>query len=760
MRLSRIAKLLLAVLALGTATAHAIEPFTIRDIRVEGLQRTEAGTVFSYLPVRVGDRLDDEKSSQALKALFATGFFKDVRIEVQGDVMIVMVEERPAIAVVDISGTKDIEKDSLKKALRDNGLAEGRIFDRAVVERAEQEIKRQYLSRGRYAAQVTTTITPLERNRVGVSFVVAEGEIAKIRQINIVGTKEIREKDLLSELNLSAGNWVSWYTKNDQYSKAKLNADLETIRSYYLNRGYLEFNIESTQVSITPDKQDIFITINITEGKKYKITDVKLAGELLIPEAEVMKLIDIKPGDAYSGQKVADASKKIVDRLGAEGYAFANANAQPEINKEKAEAAFTFFIDPGRRVYVRRVNVGGNTRTKDVVIRRELRQMEGAYYDVEKLNESKKRLDRLDYFREVTIDTPPVAGTTDQVDVSVNITEKPTGAILAGIGFSSADKLSVSGSVSQQNFMGTGNAVSVQANSSKVNKTYSASYTNPYYTVDGVSRGFDAYFRTYDPDSQNLGDYRLRTVGAGVRFGYPLTNIDTLTFGLNPEHSNLRLGSTPPARFTNFVAAYGNSTNTLLGTVSWARDTRDSGLNPTEGGTQSLVLDSGVAGSLRYYRITYNHARYFTVFRDSVIALRGDAGIGRGTSGKPLPFYKNFYAGGLGTVRGFRQSSLGPKDSNGEYMGAEGRLVLNAEYLMPLPGFGRDKSIRWGGFVDGGNVFSQGAGFKFGDLRWSSGLMLDWTSPFGPLRFSYAFPMNKKAGDALQRFQFQVGNVF
>ena len=447
--------------ALFSASCFAFQPFVVKDIRVEGIQRTEAGTVFSYLPVKVGETMTDEKAAQAIKALFATGFFKDVRIEVENDVIVVVLEERPAIAQVDFVGIKEFDKDALKKGLKEIGLAESRIFDRSMLERAEQELKRQYLSRGLYAVNITTTVTPLERNRVGINFAVDEGEVSKIRQINIVGTQAFKEKDLLDVFALRTPNWISWYTKNDQYSKQKLSADLETLKSYYHDRGYIEFDVESTQVSISPDKKDIYITINVKEGEKFTVSAVKLAGELTLPEDELRKLVRIKPGEVFSREKLTETTKLINEKLGNDGFAFSNVNAAPEIDKDKKLVAFTIFIDPGRRVYVRRINVSGNTKTRDEVIRREARQMEGAWYDGEKINKTRTRVDRLGYFEEVNIETPAVPGTTDQVDVNMNVKEKPTGNVMLGAGFSSSEKFVVSGSVSQNNIFGSGKHLSV-----------------------------------------------------------------------------------------------------------------------------------------------------------------------------------------------------------------------------------------------------------------------------------------------------------
>src|SRR4051812_39639927 len=482
-------------LALSAVPAQAIEPFVIKDIRVEGIQRTEPGTVFSYLPVKVGDTMTDEKASQTIRALFATGFFRDVSIEAEEGVLVVLVQERPSIAQIEFTGLREFDKDTVLKAMNQIGLAEGRIFDKGLLDRAEQELKRQYLTRGRYGANVNTTVTPLERNRVALNFAVDEGDAAKIRQVSIIGNQAFSEKELKRQITLRTPGILTWYSKADQYSRQKLSADLETLRSYYLDRGFLEFNIESTQVSITPDKKDIYITVAVSEGPKYTVSDVKLAGELLIPEAELRKLITLKKGDVFSRARIAESTKAISDRLGNEGYAFANVNAAPDLDKETRQAAFTFFVDPGRRVYVRRITIAGNTRTRDEVIRREMRQMEGGWFSSGKIATSRSRIDKLGYFTEVNMETPAVQGTTDQVDVNVTVAEKPTGAVLLGAGFGSGEGVILSGSVTQQNIFGSGKHVSIGLNTSKLNTTYAFSYTDPYYTVDGMSRGFDIYLR-------------------------------------------------------------------------------------------------------------------------------------------------------------------------------------------------------------------------------------------------------------------------
>ncbi len=750
--------------ALFSASALAFQPFVVKDIRVEGIQRTEAGTVFSYLPVKVGETMTDEKAAQAIKALFATGFFKDVRIEVENDVIVIVLEERPAIAQVDFVGIKEFDKDALKKGLKEIGLAESRIFDRSMLEKAEQELKRQYLSRGLYAVNITTTVTPLERNRVGINFAVDEGEVAKIQQINIVGAQVFKEKDLLGIFALRTPNWISWYTKNDQYSKQKLSADLETLKSYYHDRGYIEFDVESTQVSISPDKKNIFITINVKEGEKYTVSAVKLAGELTLPEDELRKLVRIKPGEVFSREKLTETTKQINEKLGNEGFAFSNVNAAPEIDKDKKQVAFTIFIDPGRRVYVRRISVTGNTRTRDEVIRREARQMEGAWYDGEKINKTRTRVDKLGYFDEVNVETPPVPGTTDQVDVNLNVKEKPTGNVMLGAGFSSAEKFVVSGSVSQNNIFGSGKHLSVNVNSGKINKTYSLSFTDPYHTVDGVSRGFDLYRRDTDPSSTAIANYKTSSMGAGVRYGFPIAEDNSIGVGLSFDSTKVKTYANSPQRYIAFVNKFGSSNTTLLLNTTWANDQRDSLIYTTKGTVQRAYGEVGLpGGDLKFYKLNYQHQKFFPLTKDITLMLNGEYGFGDGYGGEPLPFFRHFYAGGIGSVRGFKSGSLGPHDdppNHKDALGGNKRLVANAEFLMPIPGIGLDKSFRFGGFADAGYVWATSQKMRLSDLRYSIGISVAWSSPFGPLKFSIAQPLNKKSGDQIERFQFQMGTSF
>jgi outer membrane protein insertion porin family len=760
MRLRLLAAAFVLLALAQSAAAQLFRPFTVRDIRVEGLQRIEPGTVFSYLPVKVGELMTEEKAQQALRALFATGFFRDVRLEVENDVLVVLVEERPAIAQIDFSGIREFDDETLRRVLRELGLAEGRTFDRALLDGAEQELKRQYLSRGRYAAEVQATVTPLERNRVGISFAVSEGEIAKIRSIRIVGARAFAEGDLLDLFSLRTPNWLSWYTKNDQYSRQKLTADIETLRAHYQNRGYLDFNVESTQVSITPDRRDIYITVNVTEGEKYTVSDVQLAGQMLVPREELEKLVRVKAGDVFSRERLTESTKAISDRLGNDGYAFANVNAVPQVDKDKRTVAFSIVIDPGRRVYVRRILIAGNTKTRDEVIRREMRQLEGAYYDASKIQLSKTRIDRTQYFKDVNVETAPVPQSADQVDVNFTVEEKPTGSLLLGAGFSTVDRFVVSGSVSQSNVFGSGKFISAQVNSGKVNTNYSLSYLDPYYTVDGISQGFDVYLRRTDASSLSVGPYVTESLGGGLKFGYPLSEFDGISFGVNAEHVKLDTFSTSPQTYIDFVNQFGAKYTYAAGSVGWGRDTRDSALLPTRGLTTRASLEFA-GGDLRYYRLSLTHQWYRPLTRTLTLGLGGELGYVNGLGGKPVPFFKNFYAGGPGSVRGYRAFSLGPQDAAGNVLGGTRKVNGSAELLFPVPGAGQDKSLRLSAFIDAGQVYGKTEKFSLSELRYSAGVGLAWSSPFGPLRLSLAQPLNAKSGfDRTERLQLNFGAAF
>jgi len=758
------------IFSLFSQHALALEPFVVKDIRVEGLQRTEPGTIFNYLPVQVGDVMSDEKATQAIKSLYATGFFKDVRVEAEGDVLIVTVQERSAIAKIDFSGNKSFPSDKMAEGLKQIGISEGLIFDKSQLDRAEQEIKRQYLATGKYGATIKTVVSPLERNRVAVRFEIEEGVVAKIRDINIVGNNVFTTEDLRAEFLLTTPNWMSWWNKDDQYSKQKLTADLETLKSFYMNQGYLEFSIDSTQVAISPDKQDIYITVNVTEGEKYTISDAKLAGELQLPEEELKALIKLQKGDTFNRQMVTETSKAISDRLSNEGYAFSNVNAIPEINKEEHTAAFTFFVDPGRRVYVRRINLTGNTRTRDSVLRREMRQLESAWYAGDKIERSKERLNRLQFFDTVDIETPSVPGSTDQVDINFNVTEKSTGSVQFGAGLSSSDGVVVGVTVNQQNFLGTGNRVSAQVNTSKTNTVYSLSYTDPYFTPDGISRGFDLYRRDVDTDestSSNIGTYSSSSYGAGVRFGLPLTEKSFLTTGLTADFTSIDLQDDSPKQYIDFCGnTDGCDANSIQASAGWTYDSRDNTLFPNKGVLQRLTAEVGLPGlDLQYYKLEYKHAWYKDITKKVTILLNGEFGYADSYGNEDYPFFKNFYVGGVNSVRGFDNGSIGPKDidpaTGDEYsVGGTRRIVGNAEVFVPVPLIKDSSQFRLSAFVDAGNIYAENESMSLGDLRYSTGVGISWFSPFGPLKLVLAKALNEKDGDETQTLQFQLGQQF
>ncbi len=761
----RIRRLRLALACALTLSlpALAIQPFVVKDIRVEGVQRTEAGTVFTYLPVKVGERIDDEKAAAAIKALYATGFYSDVRLEADGDVLIVAVQERPAIAQIDIEGAKEFTKDNLKDGLKQAGIQESKIYDKSVLDRAEKELKRQYTSRGFYSSTVKITVTPLERNRVALRFDIDEGEITRIADINFIGAKAFSERELLRQVQLTTPGWFTFFTKDDQYSKQKLTADLESLRSFYLNRGYLEFNIDSTQVSITPDREKIFITIPITEGPVYTLGAIRFGGDLIVPEEELRRLVTVRQGEVFSREKVIDSVKRITDRLGNDGYSFANVNPVPDLDRDKRVAGFTFFVDPGRRVYVRRVNIVGNSKTQDEVIRRELRQLEASWYSLEKIARSKERLQRTGFFSEVNIETPAVAGTPDQVDVVVTVTERNTGSLNFGVGYSQADKLTVSTSISQANIFGSGNQLSFQVNNGSVNKVYALSFLNPYWSTNGVAMGWDLFRRDVDTQTLAVSAYQTTSEGVGVNFGLPITEYDTVRLGLTAERTKLNLDpATAPPRYLDFVNLFGERTSTLRTNLGYARDTRDSLTYPTKGWLSEIALEVGIPpGDLKYYRASFQQQFLWTPERPGWVTLLANAELGYadGYGGKPLPFFKNFYAGGVGSVRGFETASLGPIDANGDLLGGNRRLVTNLEFLFPMPGI-KDKSVRLSTFIDAGYVWGPGQKLSFSDMRAATGVAVSWDSPVGPLKFSFSAPVKKQDGDKLERFQFQLGRIF
>lgn len=759
----------LAMALLAALPAWAVDPFTLRDIRVEGLQRVEPGTVFASLPFRIGDRYDDDKGSAAIRSLFGLGLFSDVRLQINGDVLVVIVEERPNVAGVSFSGIKEFSEDMLRNVLRDIGLTEGRPFDKALADRAEQELKRQYINRSYYAAEVVTTVTPSERNRVNLNFSVTEGDIAKITEIRIVGNQAFSESTLRDLFELDTGGWLSWYTKSDRYSRAKLNADIETLRSYYLTRGFIDFRIDSTQVAISPDKQSMSITINVTEGDRYVVSSIALQGDYLGREGEFKTLVTLEPGEAYNVEDVNNTVKAFTEYFGAFGYAFAQVEAVPNIDRSTKRVAFTLRAVPQRRVYVRRIQIEGNNRTRDEVIRREFRQFESSWYDSDRISLSRDRVDRLGFFTEVNLQTEPVPGSPDQVDLVVRVTEKPTGNLTLGAGYSQDEKLSIIAGIRQENVFGSGNYLGLDINTSKFNRQIVLSTTDPYFTPDGVSRSFDAYYRTRRPyDNQFEGDYRLITKGVGIRFGVPFTELDTVFFGVGVEQTTIEPGANLPQVYEQYRRDFGETSNTLPLTVGWTRDSRDSALVPTRGRLMRANGEVSLSGDARYAKTNLQFQQYLPLSHQYTLAFNAELGYGKGLNGKPYPVFKNFFGGGLGSVRGFEGGTLGPTSpvlnaSNNAVINIGGNrsIALNAEFITPFPGAGNDRSLRMFGFLDVGNVFGENdTRPNAKDMRASVGIGVSWLSPIGPLRIAFANPIREFPGDRIQKFQFQIGTSF
>ena len=747
-------------MAFAAQAAWAVDPFTVSDIRIEGLQRVEPGTVFASLPVRVGDTYNDEKGSGAINALFSLGLFKDVRLETNGNVLVVVVEERPTVAEVEFVGTKEFDKDTLKKAMRDVGLVEGRPFDKALADRAEQELKRQYINKSLYGAEIVTTVTPIERNRVNLTFSVTEGDAAKIKEINIVGNKAFSASTLKGQFDLDTGGWLSWYTKSDRYARNKLNADLEALRAYYLSRGYLEFRIDSTQVAISPDKEDISVTINVTEGERFVVSNVKLEGNYLDKDDEFKSLVTIKPGEAFNADAVAQTTKAFTDYFGNFGYAFARVESRPEIDRATNQVTLVLQADPSRRAYVRKINISGNNKTRDEVLRREFRQLESSWYDGDKIKLSRDRVDRLGYFTDVNVEIQEVAGSPDQVDLMVSMVEKPTGSLTLGAGFSSAEKVSLSFGIKQENVFGSGNYLGIDVNTSKYNRTLVLSTTNPYFTQDGISRTLDLYHRSSKPYQDQGGNYELVTQGASVRFGVPFSETDTVFFGGGLERTTIKPGTNMPAVYLAYAEEFGYTSLAVPLTIGWSRDSRDSALVPNSGLYQRLNTEWSVAGDARYLRANYQIQQYIPLNKQFTLAFNGEAGWGKGLNGQPFPVFKNFYSGGLGSVRGFDQGTLGPRDVTGSSIGGPKKITLNAEVIAPFPGAGNDRTLRIFAFTDVGNVFGEDQKLSASDLRASVGVGLSWISPIGPLRIAFANPLRKQAGDRIQKLQFQIGTSF
>jgi len=768
-------RLTLFIALLAMTTSGIADRFRISDIRVEGLQRIAAGTIFNYLPVQVGDTTTDAVTAGIIRTLYATGFFDDVRVERDGTVLVVWVRERPAVAEINLLGNKSIDTKALKEGLKDIGLAEGRTFNRSLLDRIERELERQYYALGRYGVEIQSTVSPLQRNRVAVSIDIIEGLTGRIKQINIIGNQDFEEQKLLDLFKLSRTRWYSFYSKNDQYSKQKLSGDLETLRSFYLDRGYIRFEVKSTQVFISADKQDIYITISINEGDVYKVSDMKLAGEPSVPVKQLFPLIHIRRGDVFSRKIMVESAERISKKLGNEGYAFANVNTIPEINEKTRQVAVTFFVDPGKRTYVRRVNAKGNTRTRDEVLRREIRQLEAAWFSSELVRQSREHLQRLSYFKEVNVETPAVPGSADQVDINLSVVEKDSGNLLAGIGYSQSQGIIFNTSITQNNFLGTGKRVSFAFNNSRSNRNYRLAYTNPYYTIDGISQGFDLSYRETNHEKLNSIDYLTDTGVAGMNFGLPITETSRAGLGIRYRYTKFKAENSLLAQ--GFKTGHDDQFDDILLTASYTNDSRDQAIFPTKGNFQSLRAEVSVPGSdLQFFRLTYTHRRYIPLVRHFILSLDAELGYGDGFgSTEELPFFEHFFAGGPGSVRGWKENTLGPRETalDENSSGGNIKMVGSIKLFAPSPVEGEfAKTLRLGTFFDFGNVWTTSnpkhsgqrlvtpGGFSLSDIRYSAGLSLTWLSPVGALSASIARPFNGKAEDKTQMFQFSVGQTF
>ena len=757
----KVAILYLLLILLGRySPVHAFAAFTISDIRVEGLQRIAIGTVFNYLPAGIGDIFDEDRSSQAIRALYRTGFFKDVAMEREGDVLVIFVAERPAIAEIEIKGNVNLSSEQLEENLRRIGLSEGRIFDRSLLDQIRNELQQQYLSMGRYTARIESRVTPLERNRVAISILIEEGEEAAVRNINIVGNRVFSEDELLFLFNVEEG---------DDYSKQQLSGDIETLRSHYMDRGYIDFDIQSIQVTISPDKQDVYTTINIVEGDKYTVSDVALSGQFVVDEAELRTLVTIKSGDLFSRRAVSDSSNAISKYLGDAGYAFANVNVIPTIDREKQEVALVFFIDPAQRVNVRRIEITGNSATRDEVIRRELRQMESAWISTQQVERSKTRLDRLGFFEQVNVSTPAVAGAPDMVDIDFNVIERDTfGSFNVGVGYGAVQGLTFNISVNQENFLGSGYRFNLAAENSTSRTRYNFSFTDPYYTLDGISRTFNIFYSKTDTDTLGTSDYRTDSYGAGLSYSVPVSEYNALRYGVTAERYFIYTNTNTPQHVTEFCSDNTHKADCRFDTartnLSWTYDTRDKAFFPDNGLQSTITAELAVPlfdSAIEYYKLRYNHRQYINLSKDFTFMFNGElAHADEYGSTRGIPPFEHYFAGGMRTVRGFRPNSLGPLDENGDSIGGKARVAARTELRVVPPFAEKSRSSRLSLFVDAGNVYRDYTEVALSELRSSAGVGLLWLTPIGPMAFSVARPINEKAEDRTEFFQFTLGVLY
>ncbi|MFO7530355.1 MAG: outer membrane protein assembly factor BamA [Marinobacter sp.] len=761
----------LAVASMGMKPALADE-FTVADIEVEGLQRVSAGTVFAAFPVNIGEQVDEAELASAIKSLFGTGLFTDIEASRDAGVLIITVRERPSISSIKIEGNKNIETEMLMDALAGAGLKEGQVFRRATLERLELEILRSYIAQGRYNARVKATAEELPRNRVAISLDINEGTVAAIHHINIVGNIDFSEEELLGLFELETTSWWNSITNSDKYARERLSGDLESLRSFYLDRGYLDFTVESSQVSISPDKQKVFITIAINEGPQYTISEINLRGDLIVGEEELRKLIPVKEGDVFSRARMTAISEALSFRLGKEGYAFANVNAVPEPAEDNT-ASVIFYVEPGKRAYVRRINFNGNVSTRDDVMRQEMTQMEGGVASSDRIEFSKTKLERLGFFKTVDVETVPVPGTDDLVDVNYSVEEQPTGSLSASVGFSQDDGVILGTNVSENNFFGTGKRVSFGVNVSDSVKSANISYLDPYYTVDGVSRGFSVFARQTDYEEEDIDSYLLDEYGGRMTFGYPVDQITRLNFGLGYTRSNIEEGLYTSQEVQDFIVEEGDSFDNYFLFGSWRRSTLNRGVLPTDGYSHSLSLDVAVPGSdLTFFKATHKTDFYVPISDNNrwVFRARSEIGYGDGYGDDTqMPFYEHFYSGGYGSVRGYEANSLGLRATNSEYDLSDpdpfgGNLLTEGglELITPTPFAGDNRSMRTSVFLDAGQVFDTERGFdpELSEVRLAAGVGFQWITAVGPLAFSLAQPLNDKKGDDTQVFQFSLGQTF
>lgn len=755
------------------------QAFTISDIRVEGLQRVSAGTVFAAIPVNVGDNLTEADMRNVVRQIFQTGSFDDVKVGRDGSVMVIVVKERPAIDSLEIEGNKAIKTDALLDGLSNSGLAEGEIFKKVTLEHIRSDLERQYVSQGRYGARIETTLEDLPRNRVAIKINVTEGDVAGLRHINIVGNTEFDDATLLDLLELKLPSLFSFYTKDDRYSREKLSGDLEKLESYYLDRGYLNFSIDSTQVAIAPNKEDVYITMNITEGEVYTVRDVEIAGELQdIPEAGIRSLLFVRPGQTFSRQLITSSEEQIEGALGNAGYTFASATGQPvPADEEGNQVDVKFFVDAGKRAYVRRVNFKGNTFTQDEVLRREMRQLEGGWASNAYIERSKVRLERLGFFKQVNVETPAVAGVDDQIDVEYTVEEQPSGSISATVGFAQDSGLLLGASYQENNVFGTGNSVSVGINYSDFQTSYSLSFFDPYYTVDGVSRGYSVFYRKSDFDARNIARFSTDSFGGSVNFGYPVSEISRVSFSVGYENTDIQEGIFPAQEISQFLNREGSKFDLFTVKAAYSMSALNRGLLPTGGRSQSLSVELTAPGSdLEFFRLNYNGQIFFPITRALTLRLATDLGYGDSFGNtETYPFYKNFYAGGFGSVRGYENNTLGPRSTPSPFdsfndpdpIGGNVSIGFNAEIIFPLPFIEDQRQMKSVFFVDGGNVFNTNClsisticrGIEDGELRYTAGFAMTWITGFAPLSFSISVPLNEKPGDETESFQFELGKT-